>query len=155
MANPRSKARIEARIQERVAYAIEFELNDPRAGFITVTRTEVSTDLSSAKVFYTVLGDAGERSRCAHMLESAKGFIRRQLGRVLRTRRIPQLSWIYDDAIEEAARVEAAIQRALERDRELSAKAPGDTDPDAEAAVPPPDSDDPTNRGASGQADRG
>lgn len=124
--NPRSKARIEARIRERVAYAVEFELSDPRAAFITLTRVEVSNDLGSAKIFYTVLGESGARSRAAHMLEDATGFIRRQLGRVLRTRRIPGLTWIYDESIEEAARVEQAIDEALRRDRSVNAEAHDD-----------------------------
>ena len=140
MANPRSKARIEARIRERVAYAIEFELSDPRAAMITLTRVEVSNDLGSARIFYTVLGGPGQRSRTAHMLDDATGFIRRQLGRVLRTRRIPSLTWIYDESIEEAARVEKAIGEALRRDREVNAQAheellPPDPDPEPEESA--------------------
>lgn len=119
MVNPRSKARIEARIRERVAYAIEFELKDPRSTFITLTRVEVSDDLSSAKIFYSVYGTPGDRSRAAHMLESAGGFLRKQLGRVLRTRRIPALRWIYDDSIEYQAEMERKIQSAIEHDREV------------------------------------
>jgi len=135
--NPRTKARLEARIHERVAYAIEFELSDPRAEFITLTRVELSSDLSSAKIFYTVLGEAGARSRVAHMLEDATGFIRRQLGRVLRTRRIPRLTWIYDESIEEAARVERAIGEALARDRAVNASAHEELGPSEPPASEP------------------
>lgn len=120
MINPRSKARIAARIQERVAHCIEFELNDPRGTFITVTRVEVSDDLSLAKVFYSVLGTEGEKSRTAHMLESATGFVKKQIGRVLQTRRIPDLKWIYDDSIERAARMHDVIAEALEKDRAIN-----------------------------------
>jgi len=123
VANPRSKARIEARIKERVAYALEFELNDPRASFITLTRVELSNDLGSARLFYTVLGNEGERSRVAHMLKDSTGFIRRRLGRVLRTRRIPELKYVFDHSIEEAARVEEAIRAALKHDQEVNSEA--------------------------------
>jgi len=131
MTNPRVKARIEARIQERVAHCVEFELNDPRATFITITRVEVSDDLSSAKVFYSVYGSEGDKSRTAHMLDDATGFVKRQLGRVLKTRRVPGLRWIYDDSIERTAQMHATIQEALEKDRALN--------PSAHADIPKPE----------------
>lgn len=120
MANSRTRAKIEARIHERVAYCVEFELSDPRATFITITRVEVSPDLSAAKVYYTVLGSDGARSAAAHMLEDATGFVRRQVGRVLKTRRIPLLSWYYDESVEKNAAVQAAIAEAIERDRKIN-----------------------------------
>src|SRR6185295_1770966 len=110
MVNPRSKARIEARIQERAAYCVEFELNDPRSTFITITRVEVSDDLSTAKVFYSVYGTEGDKSRTARMLDDAAGFVRRQVARVLKTRRVPTLRWFYDDSIERTARMHETIQ---------------------------------------------
>ena len=130
MTNPRSKARIEARIHERAAHCVEFELNDPRSTFITVTRVEVSDDLSSAKIFYSVYGTEGDKSRTAHMLEGASGFVRRQVGRVLKTRRVPELHWIYDDSIERAAKMHETIQEALARDRAIN--------PNAHAELPLP-----------------
>jgi len=130
MINPRSKARIAARIQERVAHCIEFELNDPRSTFITVTRVEVSDDLSIAKIFYSVYGTEGDKSRTAHMLEGATGFVRRQVGRVLKTRFIPDLRWIYDDSIERAAHMNDVIQEAIEKDRAIN--------PAAHSEIPPP-----------------
>jgi ribosome-binding factor A len=136
MVNPRVKARIEARIQERVAYCVEFELKDPRATFITVTRVEVSDDLSSAKVFYSVYGTEGDKSRAAHMLEDATGFVRKQVGRVLRTRYIPALRWIYDDSIEHAARMHRTIQEALEKDRAIHPGAHAELPPGEPAAKP-------------------
>jgi ribosome-binding factor A len=135
MTNPRTKARIEARILERAAYCVGFELSDPRAAFITLTRVEVSDDLSSARIFYSVLGTRGDKSRAAHMLADASGFIRKQVGRVLRTRRIPALSWIYDDSSEYSAHIQQTIQEALEKDRAIN--------PAAHADLPRPKSSQP------------
>jgi len=120
MTNPRSKARIEARILERAAYCVEFELSDPRSAFITLTKVEVSNDLGHAKIYYSVLGTEGEKSRARHMLEDASGFIRRQVGRVLRTRRIPKLAWHYDDTQEFQEEMERKIQSALQKDRSVN-----------------------------------
>ena len=127
MANSRARARIEARIRERVAYCVEFELNDPRASFITVTGVEVTPDLSIAKIQYSVYGSEGDKSKVARMLEDATGFVRKQVGRVLKTRRIPQLRWFYDDSIELQQNMEDAIASALHRDREINPDAHADS----------------------------
>jgi len=155
MPNPRSLARLAARIHERAAHCLEFELRDPRATFITITRVEVSKDAGHARIHYSVLGDAGERSKAAHMLASATGFIQKQVARVLETRIVPRLSFHYDDSIEHAAEMSQAIQAALERDRAINplahreAEEPRATetvsesdDADAEAAPQNADDDD-------------
>ena len=120
MANPRTRARIEARIKERVAHCVEFELNDPRAAFVTITKVEISTDLATARVFYSVFGTEGERSRVAHMLESATGFVRTRVAKVLRVRRVPRVLWVYDDTVEYQAKMDAAIRGAIEGDRNIN-----------------------------------
>jgi ribosome-binding factor A len=142
MANPRTKARIEARILERAAHCVEFELNDPRGSFITLTRVEISNDLSTAKVFYSVYGSEGDKSRARHMLDGASGFIRSQVGRVLRTRRIPRLTWIYDDSIEYAAEMQKKIAEALRHDREVNPAAHADK----RLEEPEPDEDEELDR---------
>lgn len=119
MANPRTIARLEARILERAAYCLEFELKDPRSSFITITRVELSTDISQGKIFYSVLGDASDISKAAHMLESAAGFVQRRVAKVLEVRRMPHLRWVYDESIALAARMDDAIFGALKRDREI------------------------------------
>jgi ribosome-binding factor A len=132
MVNPRVKARLEAKIVERAAHCIEFEISDPRATFITITRAELSSDLTHGKIFYSVLGTGSDRSKAEHMLKSAAGFIQRQVGRVLEMRRMPHLTWVYDESIAEAARMSDVIAQALERDKKIQAqgKAP---EPDADA----------------------
>jgi ribosome-binding factor A len=144
VANPRTIARLEARILERAAHCVEFELNDPRAGMVTITRVELSNDLTAGKIFYSVLGDAGDKSKAAHMLESAAGFIQRKVARVLNMRRVPHLRWVYDESIEAAARLDDRIRSALERDRMIQAEghappAEGDDEDDlsADGAEPP------------------
>jgi ribosome-binding factor A len=119
MANPRTMARIAARIQERAAYCLHFELKDPRATFVTVTRVELTNDLSLAKVYYSVMGDDADRSKAAHMLEHARGFVQRQVARVLHMRRMPALRFEYDDSIETAAHIDQVIREARERDRRI------------------------------------
>ncbi len=122
MANPKTIGRLQAQIQRRVAYCLQFEISDPRASFVTVTKVELSKDLARAKVFYSVLGSDADRSKTAHMLESANGFVRRQLGRVLETRTIPLLSWEYDPSAEDAANLARVIAEARKRDEAIRSR---------------------------------
>jgi ribosome-binding factor A len=142
MANPKTIGRLQAQIQRRVAHCLQFELADPRASFVTVTKVELSSDLARAKIFYSVLGSEADRSKTSHMLEGASGFVRRQLGRVLETRTIPALTWTYDPSAEEAANMTKLIAEARRRDEEIRGERaaeplPGDIvspDPELEAA---------------------
>jgi ribosome-binding factor A len=120
MANPRTIARLQARIHERAAYCLQFEISDPRAGFITVTRVELSPDVSVGKIHYSVMGGEPEKSKAAHMLASAAGYIQRQIARVLEMRRIPRLVWVYDDSVEKAADLDLLIREARARDRAIN-----------------------------------
>ena len=117
MANPRTIAKLEARIHERAAHALEFEVRYPRNVLVTITKVELANDLGHAKIFYSVLGGKSERSKAEHMLASAGGFIQRQVARVLETRKVPHLSWEFDESIEQAQKLDSAIKKALERDR--------------------------------------
>jgi ribosome-binding factor A len=126
MANPRTIARLEARILERAAHCIEHELADPRVGMITLTKVELANDLGSAKVHWSVLGGDSERRLAQRVLDDAAGYIQRQVGRVLETRKIPRLSFLYDDSIARAAELDRKIKEALAKDRELNPHAHDD-----------------------------
>ncbi len=119
MANPRTLARIAARIKERVAYALEFEVSDPRSGFVTITEVEVSKDISIARISYSVLGTPADRTKVARMLEGARGFLQSKIARVLKTRRVPRIVWTYDESIEYAANMDKLIRDAKRRDAEI------------------------------------
>ena len=138
MASPRTIARLESRVRERAAHALEFEIADPRAGFVTVTRVELSKDMATGRIFYSVLGTRSDKSKVAHMLASASGYLQRQIGRALKVRRIPHLNWVFDESIEEAARMDGLIKSALDRDRRINE---ADQD-DGQAPGADPESDD-------------
>lgn len=136
MAHPRTIARLEARIQQRAAHCLEFEISDPRAEFITITKVELATDMSSGKIFYSLLGTESDRNKVARMLKDAGGYIQRKVASVLRVRRMPRLSWHYDDSIEYAAEMDEKISAALKRDRRIQVAGVDegeDADPDEPA----------------------
>jgi len=140
MANPRTIARIEARIKRRAAHCLQFELADPRGSFITVTGVKIASDLSSGKILYSVLGDDAERVRVEHMLKDAAGFIQRQIARVLEMRNVPRLNWVYDDSVAHAAHIDEVIQEALKRDRQIDPEY--DSQPAPEPAPDAPEEED-------------
>ncbi|MBI3325421.1 MAG: 30S ribosome-binding factor RbfA [Nitrospinae bacterium] len=81
------------------------DLKDPRIGFVTFMRVRVSDDLRYAKVFVSMLGTEQEKARTLQGLTSATGFIRRHLGRTLRLRYTPELTFLMDESMEHGAKI--------------------------------------------------
>lgn len=92
--------RVSNAIKKEVSSIIQFELNDPRLGFITVLRVEISKDLEHAKIFYSVLGDKKSIEDSQEALNSAKGYIKKLVGDRLQLRLTPDLMFIFDNASE-------------------------------------------------------
>lgn len=87
-------------------------LRDPRVGFVTIMDVEVSRDLHYATMFVSVLGDERAKRDAVAGLESALGYIRREIAQRLTIRQAPEIAVRYDDTSERAARVSALIDRA-------------------------------------------
>lgn len=120
MASPKTIARLESQIHRRAAHCLQHEVADPRLGFVTITKVELSSDISIAKIHYSVLGDGSDRSKVDHLLQHARGFVQRQVASILRTRRTPVVRWVFDASIEEAARMDQLIRSVRERDAEIN-----------------------------------
>lgn len=86
------------------------KVKDPRLGFVTVTGVEVSPDAQHATVYYSVLGDEEEHKATREALQSATGFIKAELGKVLDLRYIPSLKFRFDSSLEEAAHLEKILK---------------------------------------------
>lgn len=124
--HPRSR-KIAERIQVIVAETLERRVKDPRLGFVTVTDVKVTGDLQHATVFYTVFGSDDEREGTAAALESAKGVVRREVGRGIGIRLTPSLEFVADALPEGAAHLEDLLAQTAARDAELAARASGST----------------------------
>ncbi len=101
--------RIQEQVREEVSQMLATEVRDPGVGLVTVTRTKVTGDLSLARVYWTILGDAHERKRTQKALERATGFVRHLLAERLSLRRSPEVKFIYDEAVAAQQRVEEII----------------------------------------------
>jgi len=109
--------RIEEQLRIELSEIIERELHDPRIGLTTVTGVKVSPDLRHARVFVTVLGEADERKKSLEGLRSAASFVRRSLSqRLHHMRRIPELTFDYDEAVEKGLRIETLLDQIKHED---------------------------------------
>ncbi|WP_006787488.1 30S ribosome-binding factor RbfA [Thiorhodospira sibirica] len=129
---PRDYARTDRvgdQIQRELAELLRHEVNDPGIGMITLAGVEVSRDFAYAKVYFSVLGDDTQIKASQAALQRASSFLRRELGRRIRLRTIPQLRFVYDDTQLRGAKISALIDQAIAEDR---AKHTPDDPPDGE-----------------------
>jgi ribosome-binding factor A len=109
----------EARRPERVAEVVLREistmllreLKDPRLRGVTVTRVHMDPDLRHGRVLFSHLEGAAHADAVTAGFTSARGFIRRQVGRALGLRYTPELDFEYDPGIEHAARIDALLRQ--------------------------------------------
>lgn len=133
MADAARARKLADRIKVIVAETLEMRVKDPRLGFITITDSRVTNDLQQATVFYTVLGDDGDKTATAAALESAKGVLRSEVGRQTGVRHTPSLAFVADAVPENAAHIEDLLAKVAAADAEVHRAAAGATyagDPD-------------------------
>jgi ribosome-binding factor A len=124
----RRPERLAEGLREEIAQLIAGELKDPRLGFVTVTRVEMSADMGHARVHVGVLGSDAEREKSLVALRSAAGFVRRELGRRLRLRQVPEIDFRYDKGLDAADRV----AKLLEEEKAQAAPPAAAPEPDPE-----------------------
>ncbi|MCI4626217.1 MAG: 30S ribosome-binding factor RbfA [Candidatus Magnetoovum sp. WYHC-5] len=105
----RSK-RVKDLIREEVTDIILHKLKDPRLGFITITDTEITEDLKLAKVYVSVLKKK-DSEVVLKILNSARGFIKRELSSIVRLKHMPELEFFEDHSIDYANRIESLIKQ--------------------------------------------
>jgi len=128
------QVRIDHELQRELARLISRELSDPRLGFVTVTRVEITQDLQTAKVFVSIIGDRHVAGQSMEALESAKKFLRGELGRAVKLRYTPELIFVEDRTTERAIALSKVLAETNAK-AELAAKAEaaaklGDDDPE-------------------------
>ena len=117
--NRRKKARIEEMLRRQLSSIILYELKDPRAGFVTVTRVELAEDQRSAKVYLTVRGQEEQTRRTLDVLAHARGFMQKLIGNRLSLRWTPVLSFFEDEDVRKAMRLEKLIDEARREDLQV------------------------------------
>lgn len=85
-------------------------LKDPRIGFVTITGVKVTDDMRYATIYFTVFGDLEARKATESGLNSARGFIRREMGQQLRLRYVPEIMFKYDTSTETGNRIDELMR---------------------------------------------
>jgi len=102
--------RVTEAIKKEASLIIHDELKDPRLGFVTITRVELSADLRFAKIFYSVLGKEEEHKKTHEALESALGFIRRLIAQRINLRFAPEIIFREDRSSEYSVRIQEVLE---------------------------------------------
>ncbi len=104
-------------IKEEISHIIQREVKDPMIGFITITDVEITDDLKSATVYFSVYGDEEVKANTFKGLNRAVGFIKRELGKNLRLKYIPDISFKFDNSYEYGSRIERILKELKESER--------------------------------------
>lgn len=107
-------ARLEMAFKQEISELIQHELKDPRIGFTSVTRVTVSGDLRYVTAYVSVLGTEEEKETTLEGLTRATGFLRSELGKRVRLRYTPELSFRLDNSIAQGIKLTGFIDRLQE-----------------------------------------
>lgn len=110
--------RVTAAIRRLASHAIQHKMNDPRLGIVSITEIKLSPDLSQARIGISAVGTDSQKRTAFRAIESARGFIQKQVASGLRTKVAPRLMFYLDEAVDKALRIqELLLQTAREGGR--------------------------------------
>jgi ribosome-binding factor A len=144
--NERRINRLQEQIKQRLAEILQRDLADPKLGMVTITRIWLDAEFTHCKAYWSVIaptsvGEARARAASEAVLERARGFCQRAVGKSLNTRTIPRLEFVFDEGIAGAIRVNQML-KDLQPNRPPDADAPAagspDNLPDSPGDSPPP-----------------
>jgi ribosome-binding factor A len=97
-------------IRREISEMLIREIEDPRVGRGTITRVSISDDLKVAKVYFSVMGGEEDRKRSLEGLNSARGFIKREMGKRIHLRYVPDIMFKFDSSLEYADHINRLIR---------------------------------------------
>ncbi|HOI15709.1 MAG TPA: ribosome-binding factor A [Geobacteraceae bacterium] len=100
-------------IHEIISALLIKGVKDPRIGFTTITGVKLSDDLHLATVFFSVVGDETEKKAAEKGLNSAKGYLRKEVGRNLRMRYVPDLVFRYDASLDYGQHIDELLDEII------------------------------------------
>ena len=108
--------RLKEVIREESSEVILQQLTDPRIGFCTVTRIDLTNDLSYCTIHVSVFGDDASKSKTMHALQDARGLLQKRIAKRMKTRTTPHVTIELDDSIERSFSVIEKIKEARATD---------------------------------------
>ena len=110
--------RVAEQIREEVSQILATEVSDPGVGLVTVTRVKVTPDLSLARVYWTSMGDAKQRTATTKALSRAAAYVRHLLSMRLTLRRSPEVQFLFDRSVAAQDRVEQILYELKQEEAE-------------------------------------
>ena len=107
--------KIDSILLREISMIISQEINDPKLGFPTVTEVDVAPDMNNAKVYVSFLGKNYMKRDGLEALRRAKGHIKSELAKRVRLRKIPDLTFVVDDTLDKADRIEKILSKDNEQ----------------------------------------
>jgi len=137
--NERRIQRLQEQIKQRLAEILQRDLADPKLGLVTISRVELDTEFTTCKAYWSVfaptaVGEARAKADSAAVLQRARGFCQREVGKSLNTRTVPHLEFVYDEGIGGGVRMNQLLKE-LEQQRLQKQPPPGADD--APGKTPP------------------
>lgn len=109
--------RVQEAIRQEISRIVQFEIKDPRLGFITITKVELTKDLRYARVYFSVLGEDKGRHLALKGLNSAKGYIKGLLSDRINLRFMPEISFNIDQSMEHTKHIHDILEK-LRKEKE-------------------------------------
>lgn len=109
--------RVTEEIKQEIGKIIHDELKDPRIGFVTITKVDLSPDLRYASVYFSVLGTKKELRDTQVGLARSAGFVRKLLGRRMKLRYTPQVTFRLDESAEYSIRISEVLEKIKNKDK--------------------------------------
>ncbi|MFK5925405.1 MAG: 30S ribosome-binding factor RbfA [Desulfuromusa sp.] len=103
--------RVGEQIHKETTRLLMYNIKDPRVASVTLTGVQMSRDISSAKIYFTVNGDSAERKNAEKGLKSAAPYIRRELGKIMQLRFVPSIYFKFDESIDYGQKIDALLHQ--------------------------------------------
>jgi ribosome-binding factor A len=110
MKSSRRSARVGGLLRGEISRAVHRVVKDPRIQGVTFTDVKLSSDLRYARVYYSVIGDSRRQEMVLEGLRSARGVIKREVGRHLQLRYVPDIEFFFDDSLGHAEHIERLLR---------------------------------------------
>jgi len=103
--------RVSEQLKRTLSETISLKMRDPRIKNVSITSVNVSDDLKIAKIYYRALGTEEEKAHARDGLESAKKFLRAEIGNQMDLRYVPDLIFFYDSGLDYAAHIDSLLEQ--------------------------------------------
>ena len=116
MSNQLRLEKLQELIKQEVGKMLLYDIKDPRIGFVTVTEVEMTGDLREAKIYVSIMGNDEQIKDTMDGLKSALGFVRREIGKRIRLRFTPEISFAPDKSLDYSEHIQKILLQ-IEKDR--------------------------------------